>query len=115
MYIFKYQTKDGKFIGFHASTFCQTVEKEENAKHYSCVGDEVEQQKEIILNNFKYFMNRGDLEKFKDLTFEDVELIPQFVQDKQIVYKFWDSEGKELSKNEVINRVISEAHSPSQN
>ncbi len=118
MYIFKYQTKEGKFIGFHASTFCQTVQEESKAKHYGCIGDEeVKAQKETISNNLKYALDKQGViadTYFKGLTFEDVELIPQFVQDKQLVYSFHDLEGNDLTANEVVNRAVSE-HSPEQN
>lgn len=96
MFIFKYIKKsDNSLIGYHLSTFCQNGPKE-RAKRYSCkTPEEVQKQLETIRKNFQYtmsatsetnhFFNDAELKiqanYFPNLKFEDVEIIPEEVED----------------------------------
>lgn len=88
--IFKYVTKDGRELGYHLSTFCQVGPKEK-AKQYLCEGPEqVESQRQTILNNFKHVMNEENVTSifasvhadtrstyFPGLKFDDVDLVAE--------------------------------------
>jgi hypothetical protein len=89
MFIFKYIKKsDNSLIGYHLDTFCSIGGDKKDAKHYKCVANSVEEQKEIISNNFQYVMK--DREKnskyLKGLNFEDVIIEAEEVPDVEIVY-----------------------------
>lgn len=91
MTIFYYLKKSDKsLIGYHTSTMCTTSLEESKAKKYNCKDEEaIERQKEVISKNFKSVMettveSKGFFDPllfmskelyFKDLTFEDVELL----------------------------------------
>lgn len=89
MYVFKYVKKsDNSVLGFHQSTYCQLSETPVNAKKYNC--ENPEEQLKTIQNNFKHVVtrteeNKGFLglafrvkeEHFQNLSYEDVEIIPE--------------------------------------
>lgn len=109
MYIFKYYNKGtGQFIGYHTSTFCQNSKVESTAKRYSCETEEqIEKQKEIILDNLKSTLNTTEEDTKKEglsglfkgiayevknkyypnLSFDDIELISEKVEDVEIKHK----------------------------
>lgn len=98
MYIFKYKTKDGD-IGYHLDTWCNVGERN-RAKHYTCTSKTVDEQKKVILTNLKSILSadinstdswerlRAEYAQrnFPSLSFGDIELVEEEVEDVELVY-----------------------------
>lgn len=88
--VFRYSDKDGSFIGYHLSTFCNYTNDRDEAKRYSL--ENVEEQLEIIRKNL-LTLDRGHniplvgiLNKtvydayWRQYSLEDIQIYPEEYQ-----------------------------------
>lgn len=81
-YIYKYTTKDGKFLGYHYDSFCTIGMSCIEAKRYPMFEYVIAEQTNIIQRNFNTLCDKFTLGKFHGYPKEDIiisheELAPQ--------------------------------------
>ena len=71
-YVFRYDTKDGKFIGYHYDSFCSTGNSVIEAKRYPMSEETIQAQTETIRHNWNYLCDKYTHGKFHGYPKEDV-------------------------------------------
>ncbi len=104
--IFKYVDKTTQEpLGYHLDTWCNIGEKQYAKRYDLDTPEKIESQKQIIENNLKYILdgdggvfrdihNRNKKVAFKNLSFKDVEIVIEQVEEVPLTYNVRVYEGE---------------------